>query len=245
VSGAGWRRALAASASIAAAGAAVQTAPSATCLTPLHAVWPALVGAGRPGRVALTFDDGPDGASTPLFLDLLDDHDVRATFFLLGEMVQRFPDLPRRMVGSGHEVAVHSWDHRNHLRHLPGRRTTEQLERTAEVIERRSGVRPSYFRPPYGSLTGADLWAASRLGLRPVLWTAWGRDWSDRATPASVLRTVTSGKVDGGTVLLHDSDCTSAPGAWLPAYGALPAFFGWCAERGLDVGPLRVVHGTG
>jgi peptidoglycan-N-acetylglucosamine deacetylase len=95
-----------------------------------------------------------------------------------------------------------------------------------------------------GPLTAADLWAASRVG-RPVLWTAWGRDWSDRATPASVLGTVTSGKVDGGTVLLHDSDCTSAPGAWRSAYGALPALFAWCADRGLTVGPLGIHYGTG
>jgi peptidoglycan-N-acetylglucosamine deacetylase len=244
MSGTGWRHALAVGAGIATAAAAVQAAPSVACLAPFRSLWPVLLGAGAAGRVALTFDDGPDAASTPLFLDRLDDHDVRATFFLLGEMVQRFPDLPRRMVATGHEVAVHSWDHRSHLRHPPGRRTVEQLERTADLIERCSGVRPAYFRPPYGALTGSDLSAAARLGLRPVLWTAWGRDWSARATPASVLMTVTGGKVDGGTVLLHDSDCASAPGSWRSAYGALPALFAWCAGRGLRMGPLGVVHGT-
>lgn len=224
--------------------AALHAAPVLTSLRPLRPLWPTLVGAGRRGHAALTFDDGPDRESTPAFLDLLARHGVRATFFLLGEMVQRFPELPRRMADQGHELAVHSWDHRNHLRHPPGRRTTQQLERTADLVERVAGVRPTLFRPPYGVLTSGDLSAARRLGLRPLLWTSWGRDWTATATAASVLRTVTAGRVDGGTVLLHDSDCTSAPGAWRSAYGAVPGLLAWCADRGIDVGAVWE-HGLG
>lgn len=235
------RRRLAVAAGAAAAGAQlVQAAPLLTALPPLRSLWPRLAGVGRPGHVALTFDDGPDAASTPRFLELLARREVRATFFLLGQMVQRFPDLPLRMVDAGHEVAVHSWDHRNHLWHPPGRGTSDQLERTADLLERVTGVRPVYFRPPYGALTAADLRAAATLGLRPVLWTSWGRDWTGQATPASVLRTVTSSLRSGGTVLLHDSDCTSAPGSWRSALGALPDLLDWCVARGLEVGPLAV-----
>jgi hypothetical protein len=71
-----------------------------------------------------------------------------------------------------------------------------------------------------------------------VLWTAWGRDWTAEATAGSVLRCVTSGAVDGGTVLLHDSDCTSAPGSWRATCEALPALLDWCRQRSLRVGPL-------
>ncbi len=220
-----------------AAAGAVHAAPLVTSLPLLRPLWPALAGHGTAGHVALTFDDGPDAASTPQFLDVLARHEVHATFFLLGEMVERFPDLPRRMVDAGHELAVHSWDHRNHLRHPPGR-TTEQLARTAQLIERRSGTRPMFFRPPYGALTAAGLRAAASVGLTPVLWTAWGRDWTARADAASVLAQVTSGAVAGGTVLLHDSDCTSAPGAWHSAHQALPDLLAWCRRRGLDVGKL-------
>lgn len=224
---------------LAAATAAAHAAPVITSLAPLRAAWPGLVGVGRPGHVALTFDDGPDGASTPLFLDRLAEADVRATFFLLGEMVERFPDLPRRMVDEGHELAVHGWDHRNHLRRAPGPSTRDQLQRTADLLERTTGTRPERFRPPYGVLTTGGLLAARTTGLRPLLWTSWGRDWTATASPEGVLRTVTRGRVDGGTVLLHDSDCTSAPGAWRSAYGALPGLLRWCAERGLAVGPAR------
>jgi peptidoglycan/xylan/chitin deacetylase (PgdA/CDA1 family) len=227
---------------VTAGAAATQVAPLLTAVPALRGLWPTLAGKGRPGGIALTFDDGPDPSSTPEFLDVLAVAGVRATFFLLGEMIERCPDLPRRMVDGGHELAVHSWDHRNHLRLPPGRATRSQLDRTAELIDRRTGIRPKFFRPPYGALTAAGAHAARTAGLQPVLWTAWGKDWSAKATPDSVLRNVTRSLESGGTVLLHDSDCTSAPGAWRSALGALPALLDWCTERDLEVGPLNV-HG--
>ena len=90
--------------------------------------------------------------------------------------------------------------------------------------------------------TSAHL-AARRLGLTPVLWTCWGEDWTRRATPHSVYRTVMADLRGGGTILLHDSDCTSAPGAWRSALGALPLLLDSCERRGLTVGPLRE-HGA-
>ena len=218
--------------------AAVQAAPLLTFVPALKSATPTLNGRGRPGHLALTFDDGPDPDSTPRFLDRLAELDVRATFFLLGQMAQRCPDLTRRIVAEGHEVAVHSWDHTNHLRHLPGRQTRDQLARTTDLIEGQTGVRPGLFRPPYGALTAAGLSAAQGLGLQTVLWTAWGKDWTRTCTPDTVLSTVTAGVLDGGTVLLHDSDCTSEPGSWRATYNALPLLLDRCGELGLRVGPL-------
>ena len=218
--------------------AATQAAPVATFVPATKRLLPRLNGMGDPRHVALTFDDGPDAQSTPQFLALLAEHDVRATFFLLGMMCERYPTMSRQLVDAGHEVAVHSWDHRNHLRHLPGRQTAEQLERTAELIEEQTGVQPRYFRPPYGALTTSGLLAAKGLGLQTVLWTAWGQDWQRTSTPESVLAEVVSGAVAGGTILLHDSDCTSEPGSWRATLGALPGLFDWCRERDLGIGPL-------
>ena len=84
-----------------------------------------------------------------------------------------------------------------------------------------TGVEPHWFRPPYGVLSAGTVWAARRAALRPVLWTAWGRDWTSapaETITATVLRTLR----DGGTVLLHDSDCTSVPGSWRGTVRALP-----------------------
>lgn len=222
-------------------GLAVQAAPLLTFVPAVKPLLPRLNGSGRAGHVALTFDDGPDEQSTPRFLELLAALEVRATFFLLGQMCERYPGLARRIVDEGHEVAVHSWDHRNHLRHSPAR-TRDQIGRTVDIIEGQTGVQPRWFRPPYGALTAADLVTARELGLQTVLWTAWGQDWQRASTPASVLAEVQSGVVDGGTVLLHDSDCTSEPGSWRATLGALPGLLDWCGEQGLQVGTVGA-HG--
>jgi peptidoglycan/xylan/chitin deacetylase (PgdA/CDA1 family) len=229
------RRALAVAGGV----AAVQALPLLSGVPPLRRVWPWLVGRGRADHVALTFDDGPDAASTPAFVEELARLDVRATFFLLGTMCVRHPDVAKQLRDAGHELAVHSWDHRNHLRHLPGSHTRDQLARTVDVIERQTGVRPTLFRPPYGALTAAALAAARAEGLRTVLWTAWGRDWEETATAGSVADLVTRQLDGGGTVLLHDSDCTSAPLSWQATLGALPDVKRWCDEQGLALGPLR------
>lgn len=200
--------------------------------------WPALSGVGRPDHVALTFDDGPDPASTPRFLDLLAARGVRATFFLLGQMLTRAPGLGADIAAAGHELAVHGWAHRNLL--LSGPRATRvDLARARDAVGEVTGQAPRLVRPPYGVITGGALLAAARLGLTPVLWTAWGRDWTAGATPQTVLATVLRDLRGGGTVLLHDSDCTSAPGSWRSALGALPGLLDACAEHGWRVGPLR------
>ncbi len=233
-----WGRLLLGGATLA---GAVQAAPLVTFLQPVKPLLPTVNGAGRAGHVALTFDDGPDGQSTPRFLDALAVLDVRATFFLLGQMCLRYPDLARRIVDEGHEVVVHSFDHRNHLRRTPAS-TFEQLARTADLVEVQAGVRPRWFRPPYGALTTAGVVAARELGLQTVLWTAWGQDWQRGLTAGDVVDEVLRGRLAGGTVLLHDSDCTSEPGSWRATLGALPRIVDHCRERGLEVGTVGA-HG--
>ena len=241
--GAAVRRLLAGASALGTAAAALQAAPLITAVPVMRSFVPRLVGQGTTSHVALTFDDGPDAASTPAFLDELDSIGVRATFFLLGEMVDRHPHLPRRMVDAGHEIAVHGWDHRNHLRLSPTA-TTRQIASTTDLLEGLTGTRPRFFRPPYGALTAADVRASRCLELQPVLWTAWGRDWEATATPMTVLRRVLKDLSGGGTVLLHDSDCTSAPGSWRSTLGALAELVNWCRQSGLQLGPLAE-HGLG
>ncbi|WP_407661345.1 polysaccharide deacetylase family protein [Frankia nepalensis] len=212
---------------------------------PALASWPALrarllpglAGIGRADHVALTFDDGPDPASTPHFLEALAATGTRATFFVLGPMLARAPGLGRELVAAGHEVAVHGWEHRYTTFRTPWA-LADDLARSRDLVTDVTGRSPLFFRPPYGVLSAGALTAARRLGLRPVLWTAWGRDWTRRATPATVLATVRRDLAGGGTVLLHDCDCTSAPLSWRSALGALPALLDDCAARGLRVGPL-------
>ncbi|MFD0410909.1 polysaccharide deacetylase family protein [Kitasatospora sp. NPDC127116] len=191
-----------------------------------------------PGHVALTFDDGPDPASTPYVLDALDELGARATFFLLGAMLERAPGLGRELVLRGHEVAVHGWHHRQQWYPAPARDLRE-LRRAAEAVTGLCGARPLWYRPPYGVLTAGPALAARRLGLRSVLWTAWGRDWTAEATGATVYATARPGLTGGATLLLHDSDCTSAPGSWRATLAALPLIAAHCRTRRLTLGPLR------
>jgi peptidoglycan/xylan/chitin deacetylase (PgdA/CDA1 family) len=212
--------------------------PSLATLRRLRtAVVPRLAGIGRPDHVALTFDDGPDPASTPRFFEVLAELDVRATFFVLGSMLDRAPQLGAEAVAAGHELAVHGWDHRPMLLRGP-RSTYEQLARTADLVATVTGAAPRFVRPPHGILSAGVLVAARRLGLTPVLWTAWGKDWTATASPTNVLSTLAPDLRGGATVLLHDSDCMSARGAWHSALGALPELTARCHDAGLTLGPL-------
>ncbi|MFR9799269.1 polysaccharide deacetylase family protein [Streptomyces sp. MS06] len=218
--------------------AAVHAAPVVSTFGPLrNRAMPGLSGRGRPDHVALTFDDGPDPRSTPRFLRLLDERGVRATFFLLGDQAVRAPGLVGEIAAAGHEIGVHGWLHRPLLLRGP-RATYGDLARARDAVGSLTGRRPVLFRPPYGVMSASAHLAARRLGLTPVLWTCWGEDWRARASPVTVHRTVTADLDGGGTILLHDSDCTSAPGSWRATLGALPAILDTCEERGYAVGRL-------
>lgn len=213
--------------------------PGITAIRAVRRHWfPALAGIGRPDHVSLTFDDGPDPAATPRFLDVLADRRITATFFLLGRMVARAPGLAAELVAAGHEVGVHGWAHRSTLLRTPWGVLAE-LSRSYDLIAGVTGAAPVFYRPPNGVLSSGSILAARRLGLTPVLWTAAGRDWTSAASPESVHAAIAADLAGGGTVLLHDSDCTSAPRAWRSALGALPLVLDECAARGLRVGPLR------
>ncbi|MFJ6198029.1 polysaccharide deacetylase family protein [Micromonospora sp. NPDC092111] len=213
-------------------------APAVTALPPLRGrLLHRLDGVGPPDRIALTFDDGPDPESTPRFLEVLAAHRVRATFFLLGSMLLRSPALGRQIVAAGHEVALHGWEHRNLLLRGPVG-TCRDIAAGRALVTAVTGQPPRFFRPPYGVLTGAALLTTRRLALRPVLWTCWGRDWTRSADAGSVLARVRSGLSGGGTVLLHDSSCAAAPGAWRAGLNALPHLLDECRRRGWTVGPL-------
>jgi peptidoglycan/xylan/chitin deacetylase (PgdA/CDA1 family) len=200
-------------------------------------VTPSIAGIGSPDHTAITFDDGPDPASTPAFLEALDALGWKATFFMLGSMVDASPGLAAEVVAAGHEVGVHAYEHTSMLRRS-GRSARVEITRTRDRLADVTGAEPVWFRPPYGIVSGGALRAARELGLRTELWTAWGRDWRPVATPETVVADLRKGRLAGGTVLLHDSDCTSAPGSWRSALGALPRLADELAAQGLRAGTV-------
>ena len=182
--------------------------------------------------VALTFDDGPHPSGTPAVLELLERANARATFFLVGEQVERRPKLAAEIVAAGHHVGLHCYRHRSLLRLSPAQLAND-LDRALAAIDEATGTMPSLYRPPYGLFSAAGLALARRRRLRPLLWTRWGRDWEERATPASILRLLTRRLRSGDVLLLHDADHYSAPGSWRNTVGALPGLLDELERRSL------------
>jgi peptidoglycan-N-acetylglucosamine deacetylase len=182
---------------------------------------------------ALTFDDGPHAQGTPAVLELLAAADVRATFFLVGEQVQRNPALAREIVEAGHGIGLHCQRHRNLLRLGPSQ-VRADIDRAEAAIGEATGIAPALYRPPYGVLNSAALRLARARGWRTLLWSHWGRDWEARATAESIHARVTDGAGEGSVLLLHDADDYSAPGSWRRTVAALPRVLQTLAERGLE-----------
>jgi peptidoglycan/xylan/chitin deacetylase (PgdA/CDA1 family) len=220
---------------LAAAAAAVHVAPAITGLDIVRTrLFPGLAGTGSAQTVAVTFDDGPDPSSTPLFLKRLQDLGWRATFFMLGSMARKNPTLAAEVAVAGHDVALHGDVHRNLLFRGPVA-TASDLRRGFDALAESIGRAPRWFRPPYGILTGDALLTARRLGLRTVLWTAWGRDWRAEATPESIVTDIRKDLRPGGTVLLHD---ISASGSWRATSDALSGLDDLIRGLGVKPAPL-------
>jgi peptidoglycan/xylan/chitin deacetylase (PgdA/CDA1 family) len=188
--------------------------------------------------VAITFDDGPHPHGTPAVLEALREAGARATFFLAGEQVAQRPALVGEIVAAGHRVELHCHRHRNQLRLTP-RQLLEDADRAVAAIEEASGQAVADYRPPYGIFSAAGLRAIRGRGWRPVLWSQWGRDWTRRATPASIARKVTERSRAGDVLLLHDADYYSAPGSWVRTAAALPTILEELEARGLKSMLLR------
>jgi peptidoglycan/xylan/chitin deacetylase (PgdA/CDA1 family) len=162
--------------------------------------------------VALTFDDGPHPEGTPMVLETLAAAGARATFFLVGEQVERRPALAARIVAAGHGVALHGYRHRLQLRLAP-HVVQADITRGLRAIEDAAGVKPAWHRPPFGIYSPAGLRAAREAGLAPLLWSRWGKDWRKFTTAPRIVRRATSGVIGGDVILLHDADFYSARGS--------------------------------
>jgi peptidoglycan/xylan/chitin deacetylase (PgdA/CDA1 family) len=177
-----------------------------TSATPITSAPPS----ARAGKtVALTFDDGP-GPATPSVLRILRHHDVRATFFVVGEMVAARPELLQQIAAEGHAIGNHSWSHSIPDSSVGWKRKalTREIRRTQSVIRDVVGEEPCYFRPPGGVVKGARrISRAERLSM--ALWSIDTRDWT-RTSAVSIRKRAKAGLTQHSpVVLLHDGG--SAP----------------------------------
>ncbi len=213
--------------------------------------WPDLATHGRTGtfgrRIALTFDDGPDPRTTPRILDSLREHDLKATFFVLGRRVKERPGLLRQIVTEGHTIGNHTYNHTD-MSDLSQKRMRLELRRTQKAVDDALGYHYPMvlMRPPYGNpyLGGSDALGVFRKVVRdqelfPILWTADPRDYRLIGRPESVVRSIVradetgrKGKRDQ-VLLLHDTHRQTAE--------ALPQIFDHYVRSGrrfADLGEL-------
>ncbi len=150
---------------------------------------------------ALTFDDGPS-KYTAQYLDILKEKGVKATFFQLGENIKQFPEVEKRIVNEGHQVANHSYDHKN-LAELSAKDVADEIKSTMELIKEYSGVSTTMFRPPYGSFPNKCWWEAEGYATSSIMWTHDTIDWK-LPGPDALHESATKNVQNGSIILMHD-----------------------------------------
>ncbi|MBW5445704.1 polysaccharide deacetylase family protein [Cohnella sp. CFH 77786] len=153
--------------------------------------------------VALTFDDGPDGKYTPQVLDILKKYNVKATFFVVGKQVEKYPDVTLRIVREGHDIGNHSWSHQD-LTKLTGQALDDEIDRTQEAVAQAAGgYTPDLVRAPYGAISDSLLDYLHDRKFHHVYWSVDPRDWA--GTPVAAMRENIRKHVRPGSVILLHS----------------------------------------
>jgi peptidoglycan/xylan/chitin deacetylase (PgdA/CDA1 family) len=173
--------------------------------------------------IALTFDDGPNATLTPKLLDLLAARHLKATFFVVGQNAADHPDILKRAVREGHEIANHSWSHPN-LGKMSDEAVRRELQKTDDAIVAAIGKRPTLMRPPYGSITAQQKrWIHAEFGYRVIIWDVDPLDWK-RPGPAVVTSRILKETHAGSIILAHDIHP--------PTIDAMPATFEQLQKKG-------------
>jgi len=153
-------------------------------------------------EIALTIDDGPHPTYTPQVLSILQQYGVHATFFVVGENVQRYPSLVQQELAAGHLVGNHSWDHPD-LTTLSADAIHKEISETSDILQQTTGVQPAFFRPPYGAINDEVQAQASQLGLTSTTWSVDPKDWQTPGTQVIINRVLNQVE-NGSIILMHD-----------------------------------------
>lgn len=153
--------------------------------------------------IALTFDDGPHPENTPRLLDILKQYGVRATFFVVGRNVEKYPHIAQRIVSEGHQIGNHTMTHPDLVK-LKRKKFDDEVKEVNTIIEAYTGVRPTCIRPPYGSLNSkVEALLHNVYGLNVVLWSVDPKDWK-KPGASEVTQRLIEGAKPGAILLAHD-----------------------------------------
>ncbi len=166
-------------------------------------------------KIALTFDDGPDGLYTSQILDVLKAHNVPSTFFLVGSKAETHAQEVHRIVAEGHVIANHTWSHPD-LRKIDSVQLAAEIEQTEKALEKVTGLKTALMRPPYGAVSNEVVENLRDLNYKVINWSADSMDWRDRNVDSILINTLPDVR-NGGILLFH-----SGPGDSAATVAALP-----------------------
>lgn len=153
-------------------------------------------------KIALTFDDGPHPVYTPQILDILKENGIKATFFIIGENAEKYPEIVERIIDEGHEVGNHTYSH-PHLQKIGDEELMKELKKTEALLKEAFGYEPALFRPPEGYCCAAVKNSAKAMGYELTLWDIDTTDWAHNQSQ-NIIKTVLATVKDGSIILCHD-----------------------------------------
>ncbi len=176
--------------------------------------------------VYLTFDDGPTPEVTDWVLDVLIDYDAKATFFMVGDQVRKYPELAHRVIDEGHSVGNHTRTH-VHGKKVSTYHYLREFAECQQILREYTGHRPKHFRPPYGRITKAQAEPMLKRGIEIVMMDVITGDFDKNVSGEKVYRTAMAHAAPGAVILFHDS-----AKAWPRLEYALPKVMESLAHQG-------------
>jgi peptidoglycan/xylan/chitin deacetylase (PgdA/CDA1 family) len=188
-----------------------------------------LRGNTKESKIAITFDDGPHPEHTPAILKILKEHQVKATFFCIGERIEENLELMKQIIEEGHIVGNHSWGHGFWFDLQSAHSMQIELNKTNHIVQQRTGLLPHFFRPPYGVTNPNLAKAIKNTNMATIGWSLRSMDTAIK-DEERLLKRITKRVSAGDIVLFHDTQSGTV--------SALPAFLKHCKEQGLEIVPL-------
>lgn len=181
---------------------------------------------GNKKGIALTFDDGPDPDITPQILNLLNKENIKATFFVIGNQINNYPEIIKKIDANGHTLGNHSFSHDKKLTYLPTSKLKDDIAKCSNAIKQHINKNPLFFRPPFGITTPRYKRALQQLKLKSIGWNI--RTFDTQAKDSNKLYNNIINQIkDGSIILFHDTQQITLE--------VLPKIISYCKDNGINI----------